>query len=378
MIFTGNASNNDVGVESASDQNSKKEGSACLKSLVDVYGSRMEKSQWASTDVYDSWKDKLSDMSLHVFGRHFRVSKYKQNRNKISYYQCPTVVVFYPRYPSSPSSDSYTSYCRVSLMKYKPWTRDDDSIWKENEPESANDDEHNRYNNTIRNAWDSWLEHMIVNDIPFPEELRCRMEEHINSGVGSTEDESGLGVPSVHHVNEGDGTANGNAIEGMDSLNTGDRLLRRFGFEQEDGFLRWDSDHNWNELVHEYPEDCTNSNVLEFYTRIVKSGCGESERRDILRSSLKNDEQRQAHDLCVRACLLEHNERISSTDGGDDIGRLQLVIGEGGTGKSYVIDAIVTTLIEKYGFNLSEIGIFAPTGMCHGFAVCILYIVKTS
>ena len=35
------------------------------------------------------------------------------------------------------------------------------------------------------------------------------------------------------------------------------------------------------------------------------------------------------------------------TDGGNDVSRLQLLLGKGGSGKSHVLDAVITTLKEN-------------------------------
>ena len=75
-----------------------------------------------------------------------------------------------------------------------------------------------------------------------------------------------------------------------------------------------------------------------------------------------NKEQQWCHDVIIRACTLGQCNRLSRTDDGDDIGRLQLMIGAGGCGKSYVIDCIVNTLVTKYGWKVEEILILATTG----------------
>ena len=63
----------------------------------------------------------------------------------------------------------------------------------------------------------------------FPEELRCQMEEYL-----SISDEGGISVPAVHHDQEGNGQINGLAINGMDSLNTGQLLMERFCAKNND------------------------------------------------------------------------------------------------------------------------------------------------
>ena len=64
--------------------------------------------------------------------------------------------------------------------------------------------------------------------------------------------------------------------------------------------------------------------------------------------------------MIVASCI---STEPSSTDGGDGIGRLQLLIGSGGSGKSYVLDAAITTLQKLYNWNdTNMIGVFATTG----------------
>lgn len=80
--------------------------------------------------------------------------------------------------------------------------------------------------------------------------------------------------------------------------------------------------------------------------------------RRILRSQL-NRKQRHAHDGVVRSIV---QEETSATDSGDGIGRLQLLLGKGGCGKSYVLDAVLTTLADEHGINLEEVAVFGTTG----------------
>ena len=49
-----------------------------------------------------------------------------------------------------------------------------------------------------------------------------------------------------------------------------------------------------------------------------------------------NQEQKQAHDMIFKKCQDSQEGIQSSTDGGNSIGRLQLFLGKGGTGKSFI------------------------------------------
>ena len=62
-----------------------------------------------------------------------------------------------------------------------------------------------------------------------------------------------------------------------------------------------------------------------------------------------NTEQRQVHDMMVMACLQYMNK--FSTYYGNEIGRHQVLPGDGDTVKAFFIDAVVTTLIQRYGWD---------------------------
>ena len=72
-----------------------------------------------------------------------------------------------------------------------------------------------------------------------------------------------------------------------------------------------------------------------------------------------NAEQRKAHDMILRACI---SEDISSTNGGEGLKRLQILLGAGGTGKSFVIASVITTLSKRYNWSTGNYSIHATTG----------------
>ena len=74
-----------------------------------------------------------------------------------------------------------------------------------------------------------------------------------------------------------------------------------------------------------------------------------------------NDKQRIAHDMMVQACTIDEGE-ISETDGGTEFQRLKVLLGAGKTGKSLVIDAVITTLSKKYKWSDKLFLMHATTG----------------
>ena len=64
--------------------------------------------------------------------------------------------------------------------------------------------------------------------------------------------------------------------------------------------------------------------------------------------------------MIVASCLQLSKE--SSTDSGNGIGCLQILLGEGGCAKSFVIDSVITTLTSDYSWSKEEYSIYATTG----------------
>ena len=58
--------------------------------------------------------------------------------------------------------------------------------------------------------------------------------------------------------------------------------------------------------------------------------------------------------------MLNKNESI--IDGGNGISQLQLILGKGRYGKSYVLDSIITTLKNRHSYNDSNYLVIVPTG----------------
>lgn len=82
-------------------------------------------------------------------------------------------------------------------------------------------------------------------------------------------------------------------------------------------------------------------------------------RRSVNKNSL-NQRQRMAHDLIINALKLNAGE--SMTNGGNDVSRLQLLLGKGGSGKSHALDAVITTLKENDNYADENFLVMAPTG----------------
>jgi excinuclease UvrABC helicase subunit UvrB len=55
--------------------------------------------------------------------------------------------------------------------------------------------------------------------------------------------------------------------------------------------------------------------------------------------------------MILQACSNLVNGIKSQTDGGNGIGRLQFLLGKGGTGKSFNLNAVITSLKQDLNFT---------------------------
>ena len=92
-------------------------------------------------------------------------------------------------------------------------------------------------------------------------------------------------------------------------------------------------------------------------------------RERIVRTRL-NPGQILAHDMVIRSCT--HNFRENLDGIGDEepvnlmqtgnVGRLQIIVGQGGCGKSFTVNAIITSLKEEYNWTEDNFCIYATNG----------------
>eukprot|EP00957_Ditylum_brightwellii_P017986 1355253-Ditylum_brightwellii.AAC.1 len=106
--------------------------------------------------------------------------------------------------------------------------------------------------------------------------------------------------------------------------------------DDDDVQIKWDRNHDWSQLEHE--------NYV---------------RRQMFRNQL-NQNQCMIDGLVVRSTLLPSGK--SSADGDSDVGRLHILFCQGGRGKPYVIDVILTTLTSEHNFTVDNYKVCAVTG----------------
>jgi len=122
--------------------------------------------------------------------------------------------------------------------------------------------------------------------------------------------------------------------------------------------VRWDRNKDWSETEHEWG-DTNWGDVAKQFSEMLQ-GYTHTFQRKIVRREDLNEQQQDAHDWFVKAC--SQDVGASSTDGGRGFARLVMLLGLGGTGKSFTVDSIITTLHHQHGYSPEQIPCFATTG----------------
>ena len=85
-------------------------------------------------------------------------------------------------------------------------------------------------------------------------------------------------------------------------------------------------------------------------------------RRNVLPNTLK-PLQKLAHDVLVRMATREPGTSSTDDENSKENGRLCILCGKGGAGKSYTVDCVLTTLRNEYNFRESHYLILATSAM---------------
>ena len=141
--------------------------------------------------------------------------------------------------------------------------------------------------------------------------------------------------------------------------------------------IHWDDEHDFTivdntdlELIDEEQRFHVLSDRVSFADKVleISNRNNESITTNIERPSvlytLLNEKQKIAHNFFVKAVFDIHSDKSSITDDPLNPGfpRLQLLLGAGGCGKTFLIDAALTTLKTKFNIESKKILITATTG----------------
>ena len=329
--------------------------------VIEAYGRRLEASLWHDPFLFHNLQNSgiLTDMRLSEFASNYQVGDREGKKNKIVELSGNYVACFFPSPSSDPTGPKYVDYCKYSLMKYKPWTGEPESVYGGSEA-SVED---------IKNTWQSYSQQLLTNNGFLPD--RVKRAIHYANAEGRNAKQKMKKSKNDDDFDDDDDDNHDYGYGDLDfSFNTEDNGYDEeqvtyepwmeqstFGYDDEpqllDDDVVWHRNHDWSNLNNTF----TNSELGNLDTTL-------KQQYDSLRSVAMNNDlthvdrdelnvrQRLAHDVIVRAACLGPGE--SCTDGGEDVSRLIILTGVGGTGKSHVLKSVLSTLRKRWNWSKGE------------------------
>ena len=299
---------------------------------VNLNGSRFVKTKLKQTDslcTNDSLLDKYAKRSIfqdefpHVMKMSFVefVTMYKTVKNKLIKRSPNVIPRFFPCYSSNPKGINYPLYCKYQLLKYKPWKCSQNDAWDNQEHSDT----------TFVNSWLNFLNSPFANQhVP---DLEKQLQNVLDNVVQqsnelseknkSPDQEEWMILSNYHKLNENPHTNNNTPCDWhLDSA--------KYTTQQIDEMPNW--------------------------VKVKKSDYTVPSSDNKVDTSTFTEMQQQAYKIIVN-----HYNNVAPKE------PLWLVIiGEGGTGKSFLINAvrnylkekcIVTATTGKASFNINGITI---------------------
>ena len=345
---TPTAENNDA-------DNDEEGKSVLVMSLIDAYAVRCDKSKWVHGAEFDAIEVDLQSMNLFTFCQLYKVGQQGHTLNLI-YVGGPShkvVVNFYPKKDSDPKGQEYVEFCKYSLMKYRSWEDSHKNAWCiDGDEESTTDEDITSAFTALVQSFGTKVPRYIereINNHNYKKKRKNGDEDGAEDVMrGGRDDDEDFSNGSNYDANEKDF---------LEDLGTQGLNHDQSGDDMDDLDIEWDEEHSWKK-ASDIGEDM--SEWHDIFEDLKSSNGIESSSRKVIDARTLNEKQKQAHDMIVSSCI---STEESSTDiGGKGIGRLQMLLGSGGCGKSYVIDAVIMTLEKVYDWDMSNIGVFATTG----------------
>ena len=312
-----------------------------IMSIIDAYGKRHLESAYHTSCLPRIYLSDIVQMTFDEFVRLYYVGQKQSFKNLIIPHTKPNYVpLYYPSISYDPLSPNFHEYCKYFLVKYKPWKDEVSDAWN-----NLTDSEE------IIKYWESHIAYLRDNNIPVADHVRRQMDVY-----SAVEHLMPHNIDAV--INSTDTTndaTNDMQVEDFDvqlELNHMHANANEAGtnyLDDDDVRIVWNDSHDWYESCHEY------ESASDDYIRTFKGYCTNNiadasinSQREVSVESLRSY-QIVAHGIFV------HNVVSDTYQGG-----LMCMYGMGGCGKSYVIDAIRTTLRISHS---KEVIVTSTTGL---------------
>ena len=357
--------------------------SATKRSLLDMYADRMKEENWKDPHVVMPPDNLLREMCLVDFAKTFRVIRSGEFVDLIqprASTRRPNVVVrYFPRMAGRPGTgEKYVEYCQYALARYIPWVGQIENSWGGSD--TSDED--------IVARWESVLDSFLDDDANaanaagasqervLPDVLLRLIDDHrqeMNERHDNDNDPNDLGTNMPYPTTDGAGETfeNNNYIDGREGVDITtvcdgqhvdigpDDVHRRLHDDGDDGFQP-NMDVDCAALHHTYNDNFRADLPNEAKTRFKDAR--DTRARPVVDAALLNEAQRLAHDAIVHSATREVRDENPLTETDDDCSRLMILRGVGGTGKSFVINAVLSTLQQHHNFDTDEFMVLATTG----------------
>ena len=358
-------------------QQQQQQPSIISLTIIDFYARRNEIDLWANASEFHEMTNDLEDLSFFDFLKQCYIVTGKKIKLRS---QSVEKKVFIITPIISPKSDGpkYPEYCKYMLIKYKPWTISVNRCI----PEFIENEEIEITPQHFVDSWESYKESLRESNQPIPEsfinnvslytsDMRTLRE---NNSLQNTQ----LAVQDDYDSDEDiPETENDEDVLNMIDASGGQAPIQLNSDETEDFDIEWAENHDFTTvdsselaLIEGQQRLTASSDRSHFAERVIEVAKAydeisiiDTQRRSVQRSML-NIKQKQAHDFFVKAIYDINSNKDSYTDDPENNGfpRLQLLLGAGGCGKSFLLDAALTTLKEKLNIPNNHIMIAATTG----------------
>jgi hypothetical protein len=303
----------------------------------------------------------MATTNLATFCVKFQVYKKGEHRNKI--YRRPrsskeVVIQFHPsRLSALPNSPSYTEYCRYSLMKYKPYVDHPKNTYGGVEDVPTEEDAP-----TIKTVWENFLLQDGNDFVPewfFRELDNLQAEQHhqLFHRLQAHPDALAANAHQFNPPDDGILQPNPDDNDDVDWTTAAANNLQLPKAPDEDSdpheMIQWATTNDWRAPTHLFNDMSAPVEDVRAHLQLQTLSDQPYERPVVLFEDL-NEQQKLAFKMAVEVCGYEPGESI--TDGGTGLSRLMMMLGRGGTGKSFTIDAIVNAV------GADRVSIMATTG----------------
>ena len=323
--------------------------------LIDAYADRMKPENWKKEEEFSVAQSDLEEMTLAEFCNHHNVLSKGVNQNKIEIYKATgktrgRYCRFLPKIKTDRDGDDFPRYCKYTLMKYKPWHENVNTLWEDEEEPS---------DELLVLKYDEFIAELAEKDINPPDALQMAVKNFKSLSRNAQRE-----IQEVM-CNGDDIPMNNEDIEEDAQQNAWMEVASRLGIDPctlDDGEdkceIAWDLDYDPTNVEHSYegrykPVD----DVSKVWKEQVLEAESNLEGIEAPTTTLKPLQKKA---VFLVKDLIRTNEEKKKKVNGNKNGDLCMLMGVGGTGKTETLKHIIYETQQKHGTD--SVFVMATTG----------------